>query len=299
MSKRNKHKQEDLFPFHNPLKEKFDTDFFRQIPKEPGVYIMKGKNGEILYVGKSKNLQQRLRSYRYVKPGNVSKKVLKIITKVKDITWEKSDSEEAALLHENKLLRKHRPEFNQVNTQPETYFFITLTMKDESLLFNLTMDPSDINHDFLYGSFKGFNRVYRGYGSLIRLLWAVRHIDDDLMQIPMKLMHRKPPEKYSFHFDNDFSGEQRKRYVYLIKRYLKGTSRLLINKLKKNIYQGLDTDNHFIKKLIELDLNELDEFYENCSHKNYKIYRQFDLNSPVIAQDRLDDLVVSYRHSKN
>ncbi|HKJ31647.1 MAG TPA: GIY-YIG nuclease family protein [Balneolales bacterium] len=301
MGKRQQSKQTDLFNFINPLKERFDNDFFKNIPKEPGIYIMRDEHGKILYVGKSKNLQQRLRSYRYAKPGNISKKVLKIIFQIRDISWESCESEEQALLRENELLRKHRPEFNQVNTRPETYFFIVLEEKSDSIIFRLIMENTvkTTNSTFIYGSFKGFGKVFRGYGSLLRLLWIASHIDHDLMQIPMKLMPRKPPEKYHFSFTGTCIENQKDRYIYLIKRYLKGTSRKLAEELGDHIHQYLDTENHFIEKLIEIDIDALSDFYETGPYKNYQMFKEFDLNSHVIPQNRLDDLIVRYNHSGN
>jgi len=298
MSKRQKTKQENLFPFHNPLKEEFSNEFFRTIPEQPGIYILKDKEGKILYVGKSKNLQQRLRSYRYAQPATISKKVLKIISQVREISWETLKSEEEALLRESDLLRKHRPEYNHVNTRPETYYYVLFSQKKDSISITLTMDEKKLKGDDIYGCFKGFGRVYRGLGSLMRLLWILNHLDQDIMQIPMKLMQRKPPEQFTFTFA-EYLNKKKKRFTYLIKRYLKGTSDLLIHETGKKIKGSIETDNHFIKKLIEIDLSELEDFYRKGPNTNYKMYRFFDLSSHIIAQDKLDDLLVSYLHRKN
>jgi predicted GIY-YIG superfamily endonuclease len=299
MGKRQKFKQENLFPFHNPLKEEFSNEFFQTIPEQPGIYIMKDKEGNILYVGKSKNLQQRLRSYRYAQPTSISKKVLKIISQVREISWEPLKSEKEALLRENNLLRKHRPEYNHVNTRPETYYYVIFSQKKNNLTLSLTMVEKSLGSNDVYGCFKGFGRVYRGLGSLMRILWMLNHLDQDIMQIPMKLMQRKPPEHFTFSYAEYLKKKNKKRFTYLIKRYLKGTSDLLIHETGRMIKDSIETDNHFIKKLIEIDLNELEDFYRKGPNTNYKMHRFFDLPSHIIAQDKLDDLLVSYLHRKN
>src|SRR5688572_16556861 len=100
-----------LLEYKNPLLEKMGAEFFRSIPKDPGVYFMMGRDGQILYVGKAKCLRQRLRSYCYAKPDRVPRKVLRLVTLLTEIKWEICTSERAALLRENALLRTLRPPF--------------------------------------------------------------------------------------------------------------------------------------------------------------------------------------------
>ena len=60
--------QQWLFAPAKPLVERLGKKFFRKIPARPGVYKMHDSTGNLLYVGKAKNLRQRLRSYRVANP---------------------------------------------------------------------------------------------------------------------------------------------------------------------------------------------------------------------------------------
>src|SRR3954469_7519360 len=119
-------RQQWLLPYVNPLKEKLGGEFFRALPKRPGVYVMLGEAGQVLYVGKAKSLRDRLSSYRNAKPGNVARKVIRLINSVRTIRIEECENETIALLRENELLRKIRPPFNVQNTRPDLYFMVGL-----------------------------------------------------------------------------------------------------------------------------------------------------------------------------
>src|SRR6185437_16312195 len=135
-------KQEWLIRYRNPLLERMGWDFFRSVPKAPGVYRFYGPHaGEdevLLYVGKAKNLRDRLASYRRATPDTVSRKVLWMLAHVRRIELETCASERAALLRENRLLRTLRPPYNVLNTSPENYVFIALLETPKGARFRIT-----------------------------------------------------------------------------------------------------------------------------------------------------------------
>src|SRR5437016_7983464 len=77
-----------LFPAPNPLVERLGAEFFRRAPASPGVYLMSGEGERLLYVGKAKNLRQRLNSYRHVQPERASRKLVRLIHEVRAVVWE-------------------------------------------------------------------------------------------------------------------------------------------------------------------------------------------------------------------
>ncbi|GEM_PF-2202272 len=120
----------------------------------------------ILYVGKSKNLRQRLGSYRYVHPDRDSRKTVRLVHSVEHITFEECTDETAALLRENELLREHRPLFNRLNIRPEAHGYIGLWAARGSLTIKLAAAPDDQFE--WYGAFKGGWRY--AVAALLRLL---------------------------------------------------------------------------------------------------------------------------------
>jgi len=90
----------------NPLSE-----LVRQMPASPGVYLMKDAQGSILYVGKAANLRHRVRSYSSL-AGNLDPKTRRMITRIADIDFFITASEEEALVLELNLIKRHSPYYN-------------------------------------------------------------------------------------------------------------------------------------------------------------------------------------------
>src|SRR5690606_18833897 len=81
------------------------------LPKGPGVYMMKGADGEVLYVGKAKSLRSRVRSYFGAAAGD-SLKTRELVRRIRDIDTMVVGSEAEALILENNLIKEYRPRFN-------------------------------------------------------------------------------------------------------------------------------------------------------------------------------------------
>ena len=133
-------RQLTIFSRPNPLQVSLFRDFFKNIPQKPGVYFMRDEKNEVLYIGKAKNLKDRLHSYKYAKEGTVSRKVLQMIEKVRSIEVEICRSEKRALMRENLLLQEHRPPFNVINTSPEFYSFLILEREEFKFQLSITSD---------------------------------------------------------------------------------------------------------------------------------------------------------------
>src|SRR6476619_2328494 len=106
-------RQQFLFPPERPIVERLGADFFRNLPPCPGVYKMHDASGEIIYIGKARNLRQRLRSYRVANPETLSRRHLRLLQRIARIELELCEDESAALKHEATLIRSHRPKFNR------------------------------------------------------------------------------------------------------------------------------------------------------------------------------------------
>ena len=100
------------------------------LPDQPGVYLMKGKDGEILYVGKARVLADRVRSY-FQKGNDPSPKTRVLMTLVHDVETLVTTSELEALLLESNLVKRHRPRFNVVLRDDKHYPYLRLPVKDK------------------------------------------------------------------------------------------------------------------------------------------------------------------------
>ncbi len=102
----------------------------KKFPTTPGVYLMKGKDGAVLYVGKAKNLRARLRSY-FAGPGDGRPQVRFLLGRVEAVETIVTDTEKEALLLENTLIKKHRPRYNITLRDDKTYVSIRLDPREE------------------------------------------------------------------------------------------------------------------------------------------------------------------------
>ena len=103
------------------------TDSF---PSAPGVYLMKGADGDILYVGKAGNLRQRVRSY-FRQSGDSRYHVRFLMARVAAVDYIVTDTEKEALILENTLIKQHRPRYNFNLRDDKTYFSLRMDMNEE------------------------------------------------------------------------------------------------------------------------------------------------------------------------
>ena len=97
-----------------------------KIPKSPGVYIFHDKNGKIIYIGKAKVLQNRVRSY-FNKIDVTDSKTKVMVKNIVDIDWMVLDSEVEALLTEANLIKEHKPRYNVFLKDDKTFPYIRIT----------------------------------------------------------------------------------------------------------------------------------------------------------------------------
>ncbi len=95
------------------------------LPDKPGSYQYYDKSGTIIYVGKAKNLKNRVSSYFHKEVDRYKTKVL--VSKIHDITYTVVNSEEDALLLENSLIKKYQPKYNILLKDGKTYPSICVT----------------------------------------------------------------------------------------------------------------------------------------------------------------------------
>lgn len=113
--------------------ETLHADQFRaklnRLPDSPGVYLMRGERGEILYVGKANVLADRVRSY-FQKGTDLTPKNRLLVESVADVETIVTRSELEALILENNLIKRHRPRFNVILRDDKNYPYLRLPIKE-------------------------------------------------------------------------------------------------------------------------------------------------------------------------
>ena len=104
---------------HEHLKEKLAI-----LPDQPGCYLMKDKQGTVIYVGKAKVLKNRVRSYF---TGSHDGKTLRLVGEIADFEYIVTSSNLEALILELNLIKKYDPRYNMKLKDDKTYPFIKIT----------------------------------------------------------------------------------------------------------------------------------------------------------------------------
>lgn len=102
----------------------------RQLPANPGVYLMRDAGGNILYVGKAASLRNRVRSY-FGSPEGLTLKIQNMVARVHDLEFFITGSEQEALILENNLIKRHHPHYNVRLKDDKTYPFLKISMNED------------------------------------------------------------------------------------------------------------------------------------------------------------------------
>ena len=119
------------------------------LPDNPGCYLYKDNIGEIIYVGKAKNLKNRVKSYF---TGTHNKKTQTLVSKIEDLEYIIVNSEKEALLLENNLIKKYRPYFNIRLKDDKSYPYLMVTKEEHPRLL-MTRKYKKSNKNIYFGPY--------------------------------------------------------------------------------------------------------------------------------------------------
>ena len=119
------------------------------LPDNPGCYLYKDNIGEIIYVGKAKNLKNRVKSYF---TGTHNKKTQSLVSKIEDLEYIIVNSEKEALLLENNLIKKYRPYFNIRLKDDKSYPYLMVTKEEHPRLL-MTRKYQKSNKNLYFGPY--------------------------------------------------------------------------------------------------------------------------------------------------
>lgn len=124
-----------------------------QIPSEPGVYLMRDSEDAIIYIGKAKNLKNRVRSYFVGTQDNY--KTQRLVAQISDIEFVVTDTEGEAFLLESNLIKRHRPRFNIDLKDQQRYTYLRISDEEypRLLVARRTRDGRFLGRGKTFGPF--------------------------------------------------------------------------------------------------------------------------------------------------
>jgi excinuclease ABC subunit C len=157
--------------------KKFGAKFLSEVPACPGVYRYLGEQGQVLYVGKAKNLRRRLGNYRLATRKKRHRKMRTLVRVAVRLEIEPLATEEAALLLEGELIRSLRPPYNVDGAYEFLYPSLGVGIWDKHLLLCATTQPElyEALPLAFYGCFRSRPRVLTSFDALTDLLGLLGH----------------------------------------------------------------------------------------------------------------------------
>ena len=212
------------------------------VPTKPGSYQMKNKDGIIIYVGKAKNLKNRLKSYF---TGTVTGKTKMLVEDIDDFEYIVTSSELESLILEITLIKKYDPKYNIMLTDDKTYPYIELTKEKYPRLRVVRNVKRRRNLNYLYGPYPNVTAARKTVNMLNRLypLRKCEHLKRELCLY----YHIHECLGYCVkEVDPKVISEMSKEIV----AFLKGDSRFIREKINKEMLEASEAMNY--EKALEL-----------------------------------------------
>lgn len=132
----------------------------KNLTTAPGVYLMKDSLGNVIYIGKAKNLRNRVLTY-FQNSRNFSPKVEKLIKNLKDFDHIVTDTEFEAFILECKLIKKLKPTYNKLMKSPSSYTYIEIKNNEIFPSIGISDYLDENNGNIYFGPYRNKNTVER------------------------------------------------------------------------------------------------------------------------------------------
>lgn len=204
-----------------------------RLPESPGVYLMKDEDDNIIYVGKAKNLKNRVRSY--FNGGSKSQKVIKMVEKVDHFDYIMVDTEAESLVLESNFIKEHRPHYNILLRDDKQYPYIMITNEEFPRLMISRSAKKDGNEYFgPYPDSYSVNKILK----LLQNMFRIR-LNDAIQRYGK---NKRPSLKHFLYKYDDPSHDFNDREKYLenidkVRKFLKGDSKILTDILEEKMYE--------------------------------------------------------------
>ena len=207
------------------------TSILKTIPTDPGVYRYYDDKGEIIYVGKAKNLKRRVSSY-FNK--NQSGKVKVLVSRIADIKFIVVDNEMEALLLENNMIKQYKPRYNIMLKDDKTYPWICV--KNERFP-RVYLTRKKVNDGSIYFGPYPSVMTARTLLEMLRQLYPIRNCKLILKEENINNGHYRPCLEYHIGnckapCDGSISEEDYREMIQNIKRVIKGNIQEVLKDMK-------------------------------------------------------------------
>ena len=206
----------------------------KELPKEPGVYFHKNREGEVIYVGKAAILRNRVRQY-FQSPERKDAKTRALVAEIDDTDWIVVDTEMDALFLESEMIKRYMPKWNILLRDDKTVSYVRIDMKSEVPYVSMTRNPDDDGAEY-YGPYYGKVAIQRSLRILRKIFPYYdkpyngrKTLNTDLGLTPGIEVGRMTPHDY-------------KRNLRQMISYLKGNRKKLLRDISDKEFLDISSD---------------------------------------------------------
>lgn len=263
----------------------------RIVPQSPGVYLWKDGNGGILYVGKSKSLRDRMRSY-FGSARGLNSKTRRLVSQIADFDTIIVNSELEALLLEMTLIKEHRPKYNVLLKDDKSYPFIRVTLQEPWPRISVTRKMIQDGSRY-FGPYASAGAVRRMLRELNRLFAFRPPFDCGEEKFMRHRRHGRPCMYYDIKrclgpcVPDLVSREDYRATIEATCRFLDGKTDQIVRDLGKRMQQAAENLEFERAAFIRDQIKEIEKFNERQT-----VLRTVDTDQDVIALAREDGSAV-------
>ncbi len=236
------------------------ADRVRHFPQSPGVYLMKDRQGRVIYIGKAKNLRARASSY-FLKGAAEEMRTASWVHEIADADFVESESEFDALLMESRLIKDIQPKHNKEQKDDKSFPYLQITTREDFARVALTREPKSHGAK-LYGPFAGAGSL-RGAIQILQRIFKFRTCALDIEEDDEKWRWFRPCLLASINqctapCNLRISKEDYRKDVRRLQMFLDGKKHRLLKEMRKEMKEASDALNFEKAARLRDDLHMLE-----------------------------------------
>jgi excinuclease ABC subunit C len=209
--------------------------FLKQLTQRPGVYQMMDAEGQVLYVGKAKNLRKRVASY-FRSADSLAPKTRILVSRIEGVDVTVTETEAEALILEQNLIKQNRPPFNILMRDDKSYPYVFISYRDEYPRLSFYRGMKNKKGHY-FGPFPSVHAV-RETLSFLQKIFKVRQCDDTFYRNRSRPCLQYQIKRCTGPCVGLITPEQYRQDVEHTRMYLEGTNETLMQELEQQMEEA-------------------------------------------------------------
>ena len=275
----------------NQLKEKI-----KNFPTKIGCYLIRDKSGKILYVGKAKNLKNRVSSYFL---GQQGPKVEILRSRMFDIEFIITGNEAEALILENNLIKKYFPRYNILMRDDKSYPYIEVNFEDEYPKIEYTRRPKRNQHAETFGPFVHNSHIGEVLRAIIKS-FKLRDCSDYEFRLRSRPCLLYQIKQCSAPCVKWISAQEYRRDINMALDFFRGQSNPILSLLKNQMKECASQEEYEHAAILRDNIKILEDFMKSSKNQNVELHlgvKDFDVVAFYEGETEVDIAIYLVRNN--